>query len=165
MELASQSCSEQPRHHNIVRTAGAETLSASTCRTRSARRGWLITVRSMSLAVYLDLVARACHPPAEAGPSASAPHTAGSIARRCVGVPLATPARGVQSRRRLGYRDRSPSSFSSTALDRLPPPAAPTVLADSRTSRGETTAPPSAPDTGVRPSGRYGLPPWARRGL
>src|SRR5262249_11543357 len=51
-----------------------------------------------SLAAYLDPVARACHPPAGAGPSASAPHTAESIAPRCVVVPLAEPSHVEQSR-------------------------------------------------------------------
>ena len=52
----------------------------------------------MSLAAYLDLVARACHPPVGAGLSASAPRTAGSTARRCVVVPRAARARGEQNR-------------------------------------------------------------------
>src|SRR5438270_3308598 len=53
-------------------------------RTRNARTGWLTTVRSMSLAACLDPAARVRHPPAGAGPSASAPRTVGSTARRYV---------------------------------------------------------------------------------
>ncbi len=52
----------------------------------------------MTPAAYLDLVARACHPAAGAGPSASAPRTTESIARRCVVVPLGERARAEQSR-------------------------------------------------------------------
>src|SRR6266849_5181996 len=105
----------------------------------------------MNLAVCLDLFAQACHPPAGAGPSASAPRTAGATSRRCVVVPHAERARGEQSRRRLGCQDRSPSRFSSTALDRRLLLVVPIALVDSRTSRGGTAVPPSAPDTGARP--------------
>jgi len=118
----------------------------------------------MSLAAYLDLVARACHPAARAGLSANAPRTTESTARRCVVVPLGERARAARSRRRLGCRDRSASSFSSIALGKHPRLAAPIAQVDSRTSRGGTAAPPSAPGTGARPSARCGQPQWARRG-
>src|SRR5438876_12086534 len=71
---------------------------------------------------------------------------------------------GAQNRRRLECRDRSPSPFSSTALGRLPPLVEPIAPVDSRTSRGELLVPPSAPDTGARPFGRFGPPQWAPRG-
>src|SRR5713101_4163570 len=80
-ELASQSCSEQLHHRSTARIAGRETASPAIRRARNARTGWLITVRSLSLAACPDLGAPVCHPSAGAGPSASAPRTAGSTAR------------------------------------------------------------------------------------
>src|SRR5712691_868400 len=117
----------------------------------------------MSPAAYLDPSARACHPPAGAGPSASAPRTAESTARRCVVVPHAARVRGEQNQRRPGCQDRSPSLFSSTALGRRLLLGEPSALVDSRTSRGGTTVPPPAPDTGARPFERFGPPQWALR--
>ncbi len=52
----------------------------------------------MSLAVCLDLASRACHPLVGAELSASAPHTAGSTARRYVVVLPAEQDRGAQNR-------------------------------------------------------------------
>src|SRR5207247_5069954 len=72
-ELAFQSCNGQLHHRSTARIAGQETASPSTRRTRNARTGWLITVRSMSLAASLDLVARACQPRVVACLSASVP--------------------------------------------------------------------------------------------
>src|SRR5262249_11749434 len=121
-----------------VRTGCQEIASPSRRQTRNARRGWLTTGRSMSLVASLDLVARACHPPAGAGPSAGAPRTAESTARWCVVVPNGERARVARSRRRIGCRARSPNPFSSNALDRLPQLEAPNALVDSHTSQGET---------------------------
>ena len=92
--LAAHLRSGQPHHRSTARIAGQGIASPSTRRTHSARTGWLIAVRSMSLAASLDPVARACHPPAGAGLLASAPRTAGSTARRCAVVPHAARARG-----------------------------------------------------------------------
>src|SRR6266567_9180284 len=66
----------------------------------------------MSPAAYLDLSARACHPAAGTGPSASAPRTAGSTARRCVVVPHAARARAEQNRTNQRH---------TTHLDGFPP--------------------------------------------
>ena len=49
--------------------------------------------------------------------------------------------------------------FASNALGRFLLPGVPIASVDSRTNRGETPVPPSAPDTGARPFARCGPPP------
>src|SRR5205807_2608774 len=162
-EPAFQLCSEPPHHRNIVRTEGAEILSASTCRTRNARRDWLTTVRSMSPAAYLDLSARACHPAAGAGPSASAPRTAGSSARRCVVVPHAERAREEQNRKIPERRRQAPIPLSSSSA---PGPGHPAHCAGCA-SAGTRTRIPGTPFRRWRsrppppPVGQPCLPGWS----